>query len=245
MWPPTTGRAEPTSSRCGCRRRTSGWRSSASPSPCSGSSPTTVGHRPHRALRRSRPAALRALELQVVSRERSSPRGRWDLMNKWIDTLSTMKVAGLDVDGRHRPGRMGRPPARRRAAGVRHERHHRQELVPAADAVRRGPVAEDAGPSRLGASRSSPAGSGGRSSSSARSTATTGPRSTSARWSRRSGVPTPATSSPRSRCASRRSPGWAVSASASPTARRCRARSPRSSVRRPPSRRRTRSASTS
>jgi hypothetical protein len=26
-------------------------------------------------------------------------KGRWDLMNKWIDTLSTMEVAGLDVDG--------------------------------------------------------------------------------------------------------------------------------------------------
>jgi hypothetical protein len=26
-------------------------------------------------------------------------KGRWDLMNKWIDTLSTMKVAGTDVEG--------------------------------------------------------------------------------------------------------------------------------------------------
>ena len=26
-------------------------------------------------------------------------KGRWDLMNKWIDTLSTMEVAGTDVDG--------------------------------------------------------------------------------------------------------------------------------------------------
>ena len=26
-------------------------------------------------------------------------KGRWDLMNKWIDTLSTMKVAGIDVEG--------------------------------------------------------------------------------------------------------------------------------------------------
>ncbi len=26
-------------------------------------------------------------------------RGRWDLMNKWIDTLSTMEVSGTDVDG--------------------------------------------------------------------------------------------------------------------------------------------------
>ena len=26
-------------------------------------------------------------------------KGRWDLMNKWIDTLSTTKVTGLDVDG--------------------------------------------------------------------------------------------------------------------------------------------------
>jgi hypothetical protein len=26
-------------------------------------------------------------------------KGRWDLMNRWLDTLSTMKVAGLDVEG--------------------------------------------------------------------------------------------------------------------------------------------------
>jgi len=26
-------------------------------------------------------------------------KGRWDLMNKWIDTLSTMTVAGIDVEG--------------------------------------------------------------------------------------------------------------------------------------------------
>jgi hypothetical protein len=57
-------------------------------------------------------------------------KGRWDLMNQWLDTLSSARVEGVDVDGvRNQDDWI----ERLRAAGHwdRHQRHHGQELVPA------------------------------------------------------------------------------------------------------------------
>ena len=159
-------------------------------------------------------------------------KGRWNLMNKWLDTLSSMRLDERRRRGRQRPGRLGRAPPRRRPEGVRHEWDHRQELLPAADAVRRRSVAEDADPvdPAPAALRRRAAPSDLHLRPEARPPPGRAPLPR--RSSRRSGVPAPATSSPRSRCASRRSRAWARCASASPKAPRCRARSPRSSARR-------------
>ena len=52
-----------------------------------------------RRLGRSGTAAIRPLQLQVLLGQLSSQRNRWDLMNRWLDTLSSRRVEGVDVDG--------------------------------------------------------------------------------------------------------------------------------------------------
>ena len=145
-------------------------------------------------------------------------KGRWDLMNQWLDTLSSMRVDDVDVEGVDDQDEW---IERLHAAGhmvfVTSGTSGKNSFLPA-DAVRRGLLAEDADPMiHVSASRSFADGQ-------RRPIFILGPKYGHHRVAlyfrtspRRSDVPTPASSSPRSRCGSRRSAAWATSGSASPT----------------------------
>ena len=143
-------------------------------------------------------------------------KNRWDLMNKWLDTLSSMRVDNVDIEGVDRPGRRGwivsTPPGTRRTSRAGPPGRTRSCRRRRPTRISRSRCWSN----RRSVSRCSPTASGTRSSSSGRSTVTTAPRCTSEPWSRRSGAPTPATSSPRSRCGSPRSRASATCARASP-----------------------------
>ena len=137
-------------------------------------------------------------------------KGRWDLMNKWLDTLSSVRVDDVDVEGvTDQDEWIDRLHAAGHKVYVTSGTSGKNSFLPA-DAVRRGSLAADADPDRSPGCqralrrRQRPADLHLRPEVRPPPGRAALPR----RSSRRSGAPTPATSSPRSRCGSRRSPGW-------------------------------------